>query len=99
MSGNSDTLQALHEDFLHLPCLPQIYSFYEGRSIAGIGKVVEKGSAFLGLPQEKLISINADHTRMIKFSSPDSEGYRLVMYALKSAVQGLPMAAESPDSA
>ena len=90
ISPDSETLQALNEDFAAIPSLPEINSFYETRRIRGGGKVVEKQSAFLGFPNERLISMNTDHINLMKYATVDSEGYRLVSNAIKRLTSKLP---------
>jgi hypothetical protein len=88
--SDSDTLQALNEDFATIPFRGEILSFYETLGTSTVGAVVEKQSTFLGLPNERLISINANHAGLVKFATANSEGYRIISNAIRRLNSNLP---------
>jgi hypothetical protein len=90
LMSDSDALQALNEDFIGTYFRGEILSFYETIDVAGIGKLVEKQSTFLGLPNERLIASNANHSNLVKFATKDSEGYRIISNELKRLIYNLP---------
>ncbi|RAL05725.1 kinesin [Aspergillus ibericus CBS 121593] len=58
----------------------QYLSFYETLPFKGIGIIVEKHSAVLGLPdsREKAIALNGDHDAICRFSREEDDDYRYV---------------------
>ncbi|KAI4093207.1 MAG: hypothetical protein LQ344_003034 [Seirophora lacunosa] len=75
---NSGAIQAINDDFRHIFHDLQLWSFYETvKTNLGVsqGLIVEKDSAALGLPQERVQLLNADHRHVCKFKDASDNNY------------------------
>ncbi|KAL6697553.1 hypothetical protein J3F84DRAFT_407167 [Trichoderma pleuroticola] len=72
-SGSRDVIRRF-EQARHLPDACLVISFYETLSYGRLGLIVEKESAVLNLPEdrEKRIALEADHSKVCKFSTAES---------------------------
>ncbi|KAL1868420.1 hypothetical protein VTK73DRAFT_3714 [Phialemonium thermophilum] len=63
-----------------------LYSYFETQELslgmAGTGLIVQKDSAVLGLPGERVSMMNADHRSICKFQSPRDPNYIILTEAL-----------------
>ena len=80
-------LRTMLEAFAPISDRFQIYTFCDAiatrtwwASIIGFGDSV---NYFMGLPNEELLHINANYSKMIKFSSPHSANYKKVLAILR----------------
>ncbi|KAL6355476.1 hypothetical protein LRP88_11068 [Fusarium phalaenopsidis] len=91
----SEVLDNIHEEFVNIVHESdlKIHSFQEGRGLSGVkgfsGKVVDDFSSKFDLPPtiQTVESIDADHSRMTKFSDKDDPGYRAVLGVLRQFVR------------
>ncbi|KAI8651259.1 NB-ARC domain-containing protein [Fusarium keratoplasticum] len=92
---NSEVLDNIHEEFVKIVLETglKIHSFQEGRGLSGVkgfsGKVVDDFSSKFDLPPtiQTVESIDADHSRMAKFSDKDDPGYCAVLGVLRQFVR------------
>ena len=54
-----------------------------------LGLIVEKGSAILGLPGERVQQLNADHRHACKFDDPSDSNYRALLNAFGAAISSI----------
>ncbi|KAJ4183425.1 hypothetical protein NW767_013592 [Fusarium falciforme] len=95
---NSEVLDNIHEEFVKIVLESglKIHSFQEGRGLSGVkgfsGKVVDDFSSKFDLPPtiQTVESIDADHSRMTKFSDKDDPGYCAVLGVLRQFVRSSP---------
>ncbi|UPL00108.1 hypothetical protein LCI18_011042 [Fusarium solani-melongenae] len=95
---NSEVLDNIHEEFVKIMLETglKIHSFQEGRGLSGVkgfsGKVVDDFSSKFDLPPtiQTVESIDADHSRMTKFSDKDDPGYCAVLGVLRQFVRSSP---------
>jgi ankyrin repeat protein len=87
----SDSLfsDSLIQNFRHQLEDFHIISFYETRSFKGLGLVVDRRSATLGLAgkRERQVAVDADHSRICKFEEPD-DTYEHVEDCLAELIEG-----------
>lgn len=93
------TIQVTNKDFLNfaqdrLNSL-RLYSFYESSLYEAQASkksnvyIVDKDSAILGYPGERVGVLYADHRNMSKYESRDSPNYRLVRNALVASIEAI----------
>ncbi|KAL2672302.1 hypothetical protein Neosp_013005 [[Neocosmospora] mangrovei] len=95
---NSEVLDNIHEEFVKIVLETglKIHSFQEGRGLSGVkgfsGKVVDDFSSKFDLPPtiQTVESIDADHSRMTKFSDQDDPGYSAVLGVLRQFERSRP---------
>ncbi|CRK30176.1 hypothetical protein BN1723_014348 [Verticillium longisporum] len=86
---DSEVLGNVHEQFVKIAMKRgiRLHSFQEGRGISGVrgisGKIVGDFSSSLGLPDEKIESIDADHRQMVKCTDRDDSRYGDIRDVLK----------------
>jgi hypothetical protein len=99
MSKDSEEAADLREVFSHYSSRLQIASFCEGLITSRpIGKViVSKDSAFMDLPNERRITLHANHVDMCKYSSAEDTNLRIVGRVLADLVDSA--TAPEPDAA
>ncbi|KAL9118378.1 MAG: hypothetical protein Q9187_005078 [Circinaria calcarea] len=79
----SKTLSDIAQQFCERGAPLQIITCYETRQFSYMNNlIVDKSSALLNLPNERLLPIDADHRTICKFSGEDSQKYRPVWKAL-----------------
>ncbi|KAH0559298.1 hypothetical protein GP486_004190 [Trichoglossum hirsutum] len=86
---DSVALQVINDAFRHVYQSLQLWSFFEGvQTNLGFGHVfiVEKDSAILGLPGERVQHLNADHRNVCKFDSPTDSDYLTLRNAFLSTI-------------
>ncbi|KAK6833360.1 hypothetical protein PG987_008054 [Apiospora arundinis] len=90
LTGGSQTLQKLNEQFRHVAPKLRIVSFYETRPTPMLKKaqimVLEKDSSVLGYPGEISKPLDADHHGVCKYESREDPKYITVRNALKSLI-------------
>lgn len=85
MKGDSRFPQILHEDFvLSVSRRFAMYSFYETIQTQPLKRIiVDRSSAVMELPNEHVISLQATHAELCKYSSADDMNYKIVVNALQ----------------
>lgn len=87
LSGYATSLKQISENFIDASkTAGRILSFYETVGSFGLGIIVDKRSAVLGLPQEKIHGLNGDHTNICKFKSVHDHGYLLVVHEIRQMI-------------
>ncbi|KAL9133197.1 MAG: hypothetical protein Q9175_005628 [Cornicularia normoerica] len=81
----SDAIQVINDEFRNVYRGIQLWSFFETRS-TNIGMIVEKESATLGLPGERVQLLNADHRHVCKFDDPADANYCTLRNAFVSTI-------------
>ncbi|KFZ25303.1 hypothetical protein V502_00216 [Pseudogymnoascus sp. VKM F-4520 (FW-2644)] len=99
LTRGSEVLEGLQDSFAGILEKFTIYSVLEEKGIAGIGKVVHDNSAVLGVRNENLIYIPADHREMCKFSKCTDIGYRRLSGALLELIEDLESTSNAPMNA
>lgn len=85
---SSNTIAEINMSVVHRLAPLRIVSFYEQQTLEPLGcRVVEPFSAILGLPNEKVLPIAADHRSMVRFSASDAEKYLPVWTAILELVE------------
>ncbi|KAL8952405.1 MAG: hypothetical protein Q9222_001682 [Ikaeria aurantiellina] len=86
---NSGAIQAINDDFRHVFQELHLWSFYETvKTNLGVSQalIVEKDSAILGLPQEHVHLLNADHRHVCKFKDNSENNYITLRNAFASTI-------------
>ncbi|KAH7322926.1 WD40-repeat-containing domain protein [Stachybotrys elegans] len=92
LSSQSAVIQSLNQDFPHHSQQIHLFSFFETLpSDLGMKKsiIVDRSSAILGYPNERVDHLNANHRDMCKFSSRDDPNYRSVRNALATTIRDI----------
>ena len=71
---NSETIQVINDAFRHAYQGIHLWSFFETVKTS-LGMIVEKDSAVLDLPGERVQLLNADHRNVCKFEDPTDSNY------------------------
>ncbi|KAK1772835.1 hypothetical protein QBC33DRAFT_522616 [Phialemonium atrogriseum] len=74
----SEVLQTINEEFRHVCKNVKMWSFFEGQPTSvGLRSliIVDRESAVIGLPDEHVQFLNADHRHVCKFESPADPNY------------------------
>ncbi|KAK0747323.1 WD40-repeat-containing domain protein [Apiosordaria backusii] len=81
LKKHSDDATRRFEQSRHLFDSSLAVSFFEGMQYGAMGIIVERKSATLNLPgsREKQVVVNADHSLICKFDSPDDPQCQLVL--------------------
>jgi pimeloyl-ACP methyl ester carboxylesterase len=85
----SSTLSEIDNAFRYIAPNLRLWSFYETLQVnlrMTSTFVVERRSASLGLPNEQIASMSADHRQLCKFGSPRDPNYILLRNALHASV-------------
>ena len=85
---NSEAIYAIHDQFRHIHQDVQLWSFFETVKTP-IGLIVEKDSAILGLPGERIQLLNADHRQVCKFDDPSDSNYRTLRNAFGAVISSI----------
>ncbi|KAE8837006.1 hypothetical protein PTNB73_07910 [Pyrenophora teres f. teres] len=85
---NSEAIHTINDQFRHVNQNIQLWSFFETMTTT-IGLIVEKDSAILGLPNERIQLMNADHRNICKFEDPSDTNYCTLRNAFGSAISSI----------
>ncbi|KAL9043840.1 MAG: hypothetical protein Q9214_002985, partial [Letrouitia sp. 1 TL-2023] len=85
---NSDAIQVINEGFRHAYQGIQLWSFFETMPMS-LGLIVEKDSAVLDLPGERVQLLNADHRNVCKFDDPSDSNYCTLRNAFISTIDSI----------
>ncbi|KAF7919653.1 hypothetical protein EAE99_008505 [Botrytis elliptica] len=84
---NSKMIGTINQSFRHYSENLHIWSFYENQETSFINaRIVEKESATLEWPKERIAYINADHRGICKFDLPSDPNFKTLKNALSSTV-------------
>ncbi|KAL4738509.1 hypothetical protein BDV11DRAFT_170931 [Aspergillus similis] len=100
LTPQSDAIQAINDQFRHSYQGVQLWSFFESEPTI-LGRIVDKSSAILELPGEKINHLVANHSNVCKFDSPSDPNYCRLRDAFITAIRSieLPMlSSESQDT-
>ncbi|KAL3427212.1 hypothetical protein PVAG01_00721 [Phlyctema vagabunda] len=89
---NSGALQEINDEFRHVHGNLHLWSFFETvPTFQGVvtDLVVQKDSAVLGLPNEHVQLLNADHRHVCKYSSPSDPNYLTIVNALTVVIDDI----------
>ncbi|RSM08774.1 hypothetical protein CEP52_004466 [Fusarium oligoseptatum] len=85
---DSPTVQAINDEFRHIPKTVHLWSFYE--SIPTSGQIiVPQTSAVIGLPGEQTRYLNADHRHLCKFEDSNSSNFATLYRCLQTTIQDI----------
>ena len=84
----SDAIQVINDGFRHAYQGVQLWSFFETVKTS-LGLIVEKDSATLDLPGERVQLLNADHRHVCKFESPADSNYCTLRNAFVSTIDSI----------
>ncbi|ERF71993.1 hypothetical protein EPUS_07463 [Endocarpon pusillum Z07020] len=91
LSQNSAVLADISTSFKSLTLDLPIVTFYETEIMNPLnGLVVERESALLGINNERLVPMAADHRNIVRFNDPHSQKFEPVRHALLEMIQGHP---------
>ena len=83
---DSPAIQQINDEFRHIEAKYQLHSFVETRptNFGGLKSkiIVEKTSAIMGYPNERIAYLDADHRGVCKFDSPSDPNFVAVKNAL-----------------
>ena len=85
---NSEAIQVINDEFRHVYQGTQLWSFFETVK-SSLGLIVEKDSAVLGLPGERVQLLNADHRHVCKFEDPTDNNYCTLRNAFVSTIKSI----------
>lgn len=83
---NSESNTTINDQFRHVYHDLDIWSFFETVKTPSLGLIVEKDSAVLGFPGERVQLLNADHRNVCKFESPLDSDYCTLRNAFCAAI-------------
>jgi hypothetical protein len=87
LERNSELLAMMNDEFRHYAQDLTLYSYYETEETSlGVRStmIVEKASAVLGYPGERVALLNAAHRGVSKFKSPSDPNYIAVVNAFEA---------------
>lgn len=84
----SDAIQVINDGFRHAYQGIQLWSFFETVKTS-VGLIVEKDSAILDLPGERVQLSNADHRHVCKFDDPSDSNYCTLRNAFISTIDSI----------
>jgi len=84
----SDAIQVINDGFRHAYQGVQLWSFFETVKTS-LGLIVEKDSAVLGLPGERVQLSNADHRHICKFGNTSDSNYCTLRNAFVSTIDSI----------
>jgi hypothetical protein len=92
LGRNSSSISVINDTFRHYAEDLQLWSFYETdpsnlKLFSSV--VVDKDSATLGYPQERIALLNADHRGICKFDQPSDSNYKTLRNAFISTVESI----------
>ena len=83
---NSGAIQVINDEFRHVYQGVRLWSFFE-TLFTSLGLIVEKDSAIIGLPGERIQLMNADHRHVCKFNDPADNNYRTLRNAFAATIE------------
>ena len=89
LEPNSALLSSMNDSFRHYAQDLQLWSFYETVQSSLPGSkaiIVDKVSATLGYPHERIALLNADHRGVCKFDQPTDPNYKSLRNAFSSTI-------------
>lgn len=92
LEQSSELLALLNDSFRHCISKLILFSFYETQPMSlGIrsAMIVQRESAVLGYPAERVALLNANHRGVCKFESPDDSNYITVRDAFETINQAI----------
>lgn len=89
LSKGSDLLEDLQENFSRWIDRFSIKTIIEDKEYGNLGKIVDKATATLGVTNEDVIHIPANHSDMCKFGSDTDIGYERTSDAIYQIVEDL----------
>ena len=89
LQPGSTSSQVINDEFRHAYGNVQLYSFFETLQMSHLGIVVDRESAVLGLPGERVQLLNADHRHVCKFADKQDSNYLSLRNALVSAIDSI----------
>ena len=84
----SEAIQVINDGFRHAYQGIQLWSFFETVKTS-LGIIVEKDSAILDLPGERVQLSNADHRHVCKFDTPSDSNYCTLRNAFLSTIDSI----------
>jgi hypothetical protein len=84
----SVSAQVINDDFRNAYQGVQLWSFFETVATS-LGLIVERDSAVLGLPGERIQLLNADHRHVCKFNNPSDSNYCALRNAFSSTITSI----------
>ena len=84
----SGAIQVINDEFRNAYAGIQLWSFFETVKTS-LGLIVEKDSAILGLPGERVQLLNADHRNVCKFENPLDNNYCTIRNAFVSTIDSI----------
>lgn len=85
---NSEAIQSINDHFRHVFQGVQLRSFFETLPTS-LGLIVDKNSAILGLPEEEVQLLNADHSNVCKFEDPSDNNYCTIRNAFITTITSI----------
>ena len=85
---NSGAIQVINDEFRHVYQGVHLWSFFE-TLFTSLGLIVEKDSAIIGLPGERIQLMNADHRHVCKFDDPADNNYRSLRNAFAATIESI----------
>ena len=85
---NSGAIQVINDEFRNAYQGVQLWSFFETLSTS-LGLIVEKDSAIIGLPGERIQLMNADHRHVCKFNDPADNNYRTLRNVFAATIESI----------
>lgn len=92
LEPGSGLLSSINDSFRHYAQDLQLWSFYETLPtslIVSTAIVVDKVSATLGYPYERVALLNADHRGICKFDRPSDPNYKTLRNAFSTTVEAI----------
>ncbi|KAH7370025.1 hypothetical protein BKA65DRAFT_487549 [Rhexocercosporidium sp. MPI-PUGE-AT-0058] len=92
LARGSEAITVISDQFRHVSIGISIHSFIESIPTNwgfGSGLIVDKHSASLGYPDERIQTLNADHRGICKFESPNDSNFRTLRNALAATVEDI----------
>lgn len=89
---NSGAIQAINDEFRHVYQGSHLWTFFETLKtsfLIGQEMIVEKDSAVIGLPNERIQLLNADHQHICKFTDPLDNNYLTLRNAFISTIESI----------
>lgn len=92
LQPSSEVLSSINDSFGHYAQSLQLWSFYETVQSSLPGSkaiIVDKVSATLGYPHERIALLNADHRGVCKFDQPSDPNYKTLRNAFMTTIDSI----------
>lgn len=92
LEPSSGLVSGINDTFRHYAQDLQLWSFYEtleSTLLVSSAMVVDKNSATLGYPHERIALLNADHRGICKFDRPSDSNYKTLRNAFSTTVDAI----------